>query len=99
MANDFVCLIQSTEEKNYCGKFAPCNLFIFFLNKQAVLNLPTLGSNHCHFSREQGHEKKQNPSHTTLHSGLSPSIKYFIIISLFIYKYTLYKDIAKFTQG
>lgn len=66
----FVCLIQYTEEKNDCGKFASCCLFVVFflfaLYKQAVLNIPTLRSNHCHFSAEQG--QPQTKKSKTLHT-------------------------------
>lgn len=75
--------------------------FLFALYKQAVLNIPTLRSNHCHFSAEQGQPqtKKAKPFTHNPTLRLSPSIKYFIIISMFIYKYTLHKDTIKFIQG
>lgn len=73
----FVCLIQYTEEKNDCGKFASCCLFVVFFPFCFVQASSTQHSNpqikslpfFCR-TRPATDKKKQNPSHTTLHSGL-----------------------------
>lgn len=102
----FVCLIQYTEEKNDCGKFASCYLFVGFFSfllctsKQYSTFQPSDQIIAIFLQNKASHrQKKAKPFTHNPTLRLSPSIKYFIIISMFIYKYTLHKDTIKFIQG
>lgn len=102
----FVCLIQYTEEKNDCGKFASCCLFVGFFSfllctsKQYSTFQPSDQIIAIFLQNKASHrQKKAKPFTHNPTLRLSPSIKYFIIISMFIYKYTLHKDTIKFIQG